>query len=297
MHFNDYQECARRSDQYPRKKPIADSYKLPTMTIPLFGLVGEAGQLLSEYKKHLRRDRGYNLSNERVKEELGDLLWYLSNVATKFDLSLDEVASFNLAKTGQRWLGATTDATEYELLDESFPPEEQFPRRGEITLNLNDSGQAQMWYEGCRLGASLTDNRYEPDEYRFHDAFHLACMATLGWSPVIRSLLGRKRRSVPEVDEVEDGGRAIIVDETLSNLIFLHAEERDFSVENGMDWEVLRTIKNLTDQLEVSVRSEGDWQRAVVCGFQAWKSLREARGGALRFDLFERSLTFVELRS
>jgi len=43
----------------------------------LLGLAGEAGTLLSEYKKHLRDGDAHQLHKERVAEELGDLLWYL----------------------------------------------------------------------------------------------------------------------------------------------------------------------------------------------------------------------------
>ena len=294
MDFDDYQSRAKQSDQHPRVLPIEESYELPAMTIPLLGLVGEAGELLSEYKKRLRRGEGHRLFSERVKEELGDLLWYLSNVASKFDLSLGEVASNNIAKIEQRWLGAATDATDYQLLDEGFPEEERFPRRGEVVLNLDDAGRALMWFEGFPLGSPLTDNRYEQDEYRFHDVFHLAYMATLGWSPVIRRLMERKRKSIADVDEIEDGARAIIVDETISNFLFLYAEEHGFAVEDGIGWEALRTVKNLTRHLEVHTRTEGDWERAVICGFNVWKAVRNAGGGTLYFDLTERLLEFTE---
>ena len=62
-----------------------------------------------------------------------------------------------------------------------------------------------MYVDGMQIGDGLTDNRYEADGYRYHDIFHLTYMALLGSSPISRRLLGRKRRSRPEVDEVEDG--------------------------------------------------------------------------------------------
>ena len=45
-----------------------------------------------------------------------------------------------------------------------------------------------MWTDSQRLGNDLMDNAYEDDGYRFHDVFHLACAAVLGWSPVLRAL-------------------------------------------------------------------------------------------------------------
>src|SRR2546425_1996035 len=55
------------------------------------------------------------------------------------------------------------------------------------------------------LFRSIQDNAYDDDGYRFHDVFHFAHLAILGWSPVLRKLLKRKRRNDVLVDEVEDG--------------------------------------------------------------------------------------------
>ena len=41
----------------------------------------------------------------------------------------------------------------------------------------------------------------KPDDYRFHDAFHYAYAAILGWSPVTRALFRLKRKSETDVDE------------------------------------------------------------------------------------------------
>ena len=43
--------------------------------------------------------------------------------------------------------------------------------------------------DGEPFGAELMDNSYLPDGYRFHDVFHFAYAAMLGWSPVTRRLL------------------------------------------------------------------------------------------------------------
>jgi hypothetical protein len=52
------------------------------------------------------------------------------------------------------------------------------------------------------------------------DVFHLAYAAVLGWSPVTRKLLDRKRRSNPQVDLAEDGGRAIVIEEGIAAMAF-----------------------------------------------------------------------------
>ena len=57
--------------------------------------------------------------------------------------------------------------------------------RHEVHLTLN----------GALLGNELTDNAYENSGYRYHDVFHLAYAAVLGWSPVRRQLMKQKRKT------------------------------------------------------------------------------------------------------
>ncbi|MHC5833182.1 MAG: nucleoside triphosphate pyrophosphohydrolase family protein, partial [Nostoc sp.] len=91
MDFHEYQQQALKTDQVPTKRGDG-------IIIPLLGLVGEAGSLLTEYKKYLRDGDAHKLFKESVREELGDLLWYVANVASKFDLELEEIANINLEK-------------------------------------------------------------------------------------------------------------------------------------------------------------------------------------------------------
>jgi NTP pyrophosphatase (non-canonical NTP hydrolase) len=84
------------------------SDRIPTdadvsIIVPLLGLAGETGELLSEYKKHLRDRDVHPLPKERIAEELGDLLWHIANVASKSGLDLNDIAEKNLAKARDRW--------------------------------------------------------------------------------------------------------------------------------------------------------------------------------------------------
>lgn len=202
MDLDTYQELASRTD----RNPATDE---KGMMIPLLGLAGEAGELLTEYKKFLRDGESHVLFKERFAEELGDLLWYLTNVATKFSLRLTEIAQNNLTKCEQRWAKSLAEVPPF---DEGYPDNERLPRQFQIDFNTihdaDDKPRMKAYYKGKQFGNDLTDNAYEHDGYRFHDVLHLAFAAALGWSPITRSLLERKRRSKPEVDEVEDGGRA-----------------------------------------------------------------------------------------
>lgn len=92
MEFNNYQTKSRVTAKYPA---IGHGVIYPTL-----GLVNEAGEVAGKIKK-VFRDKGGEISDETremLKAELGDVLWYLAQVATELDLSLDEIAESNLAK-------------------------------------------------------------------------------------------------------------------------------------------------------------------------------------------------------
>ena len=78
------------------------------------------------------------------------------------------------------------------------------------------------------MGDRLTDNILEPDDYRFHDVFHYAYTAVLGWSPVMRALFKLKRKSQPKIDEAEDGARALLIEEGIATWIFGQAKKLEF---------------------------------------------------------------------
>ena len=85
MRFSEYQASAAKTD---KKK----DYQIST-----FGLVYEAGSLLDTFQMHqLLRDK-YNIYRQEVREDLGDILWYLSSIASAFNLKLSAIAKNSLA--------------------------------------------------------------------------------------------------------------------------------------------------------------------------------------------------------
>tara|TARA_A100001388_G_scaffold230678_1_gene182788 strand:- start:3154 stop:3483 length:330 start_codon:yes stop_codon:yes gene_type:complete len=92
MDFKTYQKKARLTAQYP---DLGSNNIYPTL-----GLVGEAGEVAEKIKKVIRDKKGIfdEESKLGLKKELGDVLWYLSNLCTEFNFSLDEVALQNLEK-------------------------------------------------------------------------------------------------------------------------------------------------------------------------------------------------------
>jgi len=96
MNFNDYQTKSRKTAKYPA---IGHPVIYPTL-----GLVNEAGEVAGKIKK-VFRDKDGQMSGETreaLKAELGDVLWYIAQVATELDLSLDEIAEYNIAKLMDR---------------------------------------------------------------------------------------------------------------------------------------------------------------------------------------------------
>lgn len=65
------------------------------------GLAGEAGEVVDDIKK--RVFHGRNVPLEHTKEELGDVLWYIANIATEYHFSLEEILEENVLKLMQRY--------------------------------------------------------------------------------------------------------------------------------------------------------------------------------------------------
>jgi NTP pyrophosphatase (non-canonical NTP hydrolase) len=96
MKLNDYHDEARFFAVYP---DIGFNISYPTL-----GLTGEAGEVANQVKKVLRDDKGYVGIERKAKivDELGDVLWYVANLASELDVSLEEIAQLNIDKLAAR---------------------------------------------------------------------------------------------------------------------------------------------------------------------------------------------------
>lgn len=297
MDFDRYQDEAQGTDRVPSPTNAEGDLSL---IVPMLGLAGEAGGLLSEYKKFLRDGPAHKLFKQRVGEELGDILWYVANIAQKFELRLGDIAEGNLAKIKDRWETAAAQSQLFPRAydyDSAYPADERFPRQMDVELRVvtKDGKEViQLLVDGEQCGDDLTDNAYTPDGYGFHDVLHFAHVAVLGWSPVLRKLLGCKRKSNKLVDEVEDGGRAGAIEEGLAAIIFDYARSHDFfEGVKYVDYELLRTLKSAAQHLEVRRCALNDWQSAILQGYAVWRPIAKARGGRFRVDLDARTVTLV----
>ena len=97
MTFEEYQKISRKTAIYPDKD---NNFIYPTL-----GLAGESGEVAEKIKKILRDNKGVvdDFKKQELSKELGDVLWYVSQLATELGLSLDEIASLNIEKLYSRF--------------------------------------------------------------------------------------------------------------------------------------------------------------------------------------------------
>ena len=96
MRFSEYQRLSRETAVYPQ---LGDN-----LVYPALGLCGEAGETAEKIKKAIRDDGGV-LTDERreaLAAELGDVLWYVAQLATEAGLELETIAAANLEKLASR---------------------------------------------------------------------------------------------------------------------------------------------------------------------------------------------------
>jgi len=96
MNFEEYQKQSRKTAIYPNKGN--------NFIYPVLGLVGESGEVAEKIKKVIRDYDGIFNEKQRqeIKKELGDVLWYIAQIATELGLSLNEIARFNIKKLESR---------------------------------------------------------------------------------------------------------------------------------------------------------------------------------------------------
>lgn len=377
-----YQTEALKADKSPDR----------TLAFPLLGLFGEAGSLLSVVKKKQRDRAAYVGYAPHVIEELGDVLWYFTVVASRGGVSLADIGN-NLESDLSNWKfgGASnlrfrdlqtkppkprdkpTPAFEKTLLDlagdigtvlsdhqaarlvgnrnvlrgrlvavmrmlvkaadeagvtleraaeenltkifdrwpvkKAYTPPldaralaaERLPRM--LTIDVFERkvrGQVYVFQQcnGINIGDRLTDNAVEPDDYRFHDAFHYAYCAVLTWSPVVRALLRLKRKSAPLIDEAQDGARAILIEEGVASWIFGQAKGLEFfaGMKSGdLSFDILKTVRQFVSGYEPEHCPLWLWEEAILQGFEAFRLLRRKRRARLRIDMARRRLIVGEL--
>lgn len=108
MTFTEYQDDAKRT-----ASPNRDDKEL---LISACGLAGEAGEVVELIKKYV--GHGQTPSPTRISEELGDVLWYVADIASRYDLNLDGIAANNIRKLRERYPNGFTAKTLEQIFSE-----------------------------------------------------------------------------------------------------------------------------------------------------------------------------------
>ena len=207
------------------------------------------------------------------------------------NVDLYRVAARNFRKAWGRFV--EPDPSSLPTFDEAFPPDERLPRNFEITIRQRPSGQACLQWNGVFIGDPLTDNIADRDGYRYHDVFHLAHAAILHWSPTFRSLIKHKRKTCRKVDEAQDGGRAIVVEEGLTAWIFSRAKQRNFfDQQTGLSFDLLKTVEQFVRGYEVEQCPLNLWENAILRGYEVFRQVRDNNGGVIVGDRGARTIDY-----
>jgi NTP pyrophosphatase (non-canonical NTP hydrolase) len=312
MDLTTFQREAWRYDQYPEDPARG-------LAVALLGLGGEVGTLQTAQKKLVRDDEPRTDATAVAVEDIGDVLWYLADTATRLGIDLGTAAQTNLTKIAQRWqphgygfpytvttvspsppvLRGLRHLPAPRLYDATHDHAHRLPRQFQVVIAPADATEPDrvlpVW-NGRPCGDRIGDNAYVADNYRFHDSFHLGYAAILGWSPVFRSIAGLKRKDHEVVDEVEDGGRAIAIEEGLSAFLFDEAERSGwYATVRRVSGDALALCRRMTASLEVREATDAEWEAAILAGFDAWRYLAENGSGVVCGDLDQRRMTIRSL--
>ncbi len=221
--------------------------------------------------------------------------FYLQTVQAA-NVCFTKVVQRNINKTKGRFL-----PTEFKLLpvfDSTFPEDEQLPEKFEITISERKNGKSYLQWHNVFIGDPLTDNIRDPDGYRFHDVFHFSFAAILHWSPVFRALIKQKRKSEPKVDEAQDGGRAIVVEEGLSAWVFSQAKELNyFEDHEKISFDLLKSVQQFVRGYEVEACPLHLWEKAILDGYNVFRQVKKNNGGIIIGDRNRRSITYKALKN
>lgn len=257
----------------------------------LISLAGQVGLLLHAFDL-----KKFTKNRDALSAHLVEIFRALIEAANVADINLAKAAWSNVEKIHSRWPEKRLFTP---LFDEDFGPLEQFPRK--IVMHIFEIKRGNKTYviqqcKGLNIGSQLTDNKMIDDDYRFHDVFHLANAAILGWSPVLRALFRLKRKSNPQIDEAQDGARAILIEEGVSTLIFQRALRlKYFESIRSLDYPLLKLIPEFVSGYEVEKCPLWQWEKAILDCFTVFRQLQKYRRGLVTADLKKRTISFDEL--
>lgn len=232
-----------------------------------------------------------DIADDSAKDQvLGFVRIYIEAVQAAH-VSFSSVLTSNMAKACGRFIAP--DADDLPDFDSDFPVEEQLPRYFEIEISQRADARSYLRWNGVCIGDPLSDNIADEDGYRFHDVFHFANAAILHWSPTFRALIKHKRKSCKQVDEAQDSGRAIVIDEGLSAYIFSYAKSMNFfEDQTSVSFDLLKAVRNFVRGYEVESCPLHLWEYAILKGYEVFREVRKNNGGIIVGNRDERTLCY-----
>lgn len=259
----------------------------------LLQLAGEVGALLSD-----QRAGKLEANQAALAGHLVTILRTLIQASNEARVTLEAAAIKNLVKIFDRW---PKDRTPPPAFDAESDPDEQLPRTLKIEIFEKEVGGKPFVFQRCNgffIGDRLTDNAVVPDDYRFHDVFHFAHVAVLGWSPVVRALFKLKRKSEPAVDEAQDGARATLIEEGITTWIFGQAQQLGFFEGfkiNDLPLDMLKGIREFVTGYEADQCPLWLWEDAILQGYAAFRYLKAHKRALVIVDFENRRLSVEAL--
>lgn len=178
----------------------------------------------------------------------------------------------------------------------TLPHKEKLPNSFVVNfteINKGRGGFVRITIDGVQIGDVIDDNSYENDFYRYHDVFHYTFATMLDWSPCTRAMLKRKRKSIPIIDEYEDGARATITEEAISLILFNESKRTNLFENKKVSKVLLNIIKQMTEPFEVRVKTESEWEKTILKAYSLFKQLVNNKGGQIEFNSKERKAIFI----
>lgn len=245
-------------------------------------------------KKNILVDPG-NHNKKDVQELVTKILENIGGIVSLFGASLSSISQENCDKILSYWCDFSDCPA--RCFDSDYPWYEQLPRKLTIDFIGIDNGRSliMVMNDDRLLGDRLTDNSYMDDGYRFHDIFHLAGIVTLGWSPVFRRILKLKRKSMPKIDEIEDGARAAIIEEAVINHVYDYARPNFLEGMKRIDLDLIKRIQNLVGGYEVSACEPWEWQDCIIKSYKIFRLLKKHGCGRIELNAENRSIEFKPL--
>ena len=237
-----------------------------------------------------------------MERGIGEAMWYLAAISTHFHIDLEAVAEKNIEQNRRRW-GSHRDEQGklfHGRLADGYADKEKFPPNLTAEFTNTVGPNRISWLpvtgvlvDGKAFGDPVDDNSDTDDGYRFHDILHFAFAAYLNWSPVVRKLMGNKRKSDAKRDKFDDGARARDTEEAVSNLIHRDAKANNFYREaKHLDSKLLHEIQGHVRDLEVRDRTAHEWQTCIISAYEIFRKLHENEGGFVDVYLDEPRLIF-----